>query len=117
MKPLAERDAAALLDIVGACRAVQAFTKGMEKEEVFTDAKTLSAVQHQIAILGEAVKRLSPEFRAEHGQVAWRRVAGMRDKLVHDYDNVNPEEVWSVVTVRVPDLLAKIEPLLPKEEE
>ena len=64
-------------------------------------------------ILGEAVKRLSPEFRAQHPTVPWQDIAGMRDILIHRYDNVELDEVWEAVTRDVPRLLAYLEPLAP----
>lgn len=67
-------------------------------------------------ILGEAVKRLSPEFRAHYPEISWTLIAGMRDVLIHGYDIVDLNRVWKTVEVDVPDLLTKLEPLLPKQE-
>jgi uncharacterized protein with HEPN domain len=77
------------------------------------DAKTQSAVLHQLLIVGEAVKRLSPEFRAAHPAVPWRLIAGTRDKLIHFYEGVDLEEVWKMVTSDLPQLIRQIEPLTP----
>ena len=111
------RDETTLLDIVSAARLVLAFTRSMTKDAFFGDVKTQSAVLHQLMIIGEAVKRLSSEFRAQHPGVPWSLIAGMRDQLIHAYDAVDLEEVWKTATVDVPDLLAQIEPLLPKAPE
>jgi len=73
-------------------------------------------VLHRLLVLGEATKRLSAEFRAQHANVPWRQAAGLRDVLVHDYDNVNLERVWTTATEDIPLLLDLIEPLLPSEE-
>jgi uncharacterized protein with HEPN domain len=108
------RDETTLLDIVSAARLVLAFTRSMTKDAFFGDVKTQSAVLHQLMIIGEAVKRLSSEFRAQHPGVPWSLIAGMRNHLIHAYDAVDLEEVWKTATVDVPDLLAQIEPLLPK---
>jgi uncharacterized protein with HEPN domain len=62
---------------------------------------------------GEAVKRLSEDFRVAHPEIPWRFVAGMRDHLIYAYDAVDLEEVWRVVQRDLPDLLADIEPYLP----
>jgi uncharacterized protein with HEPN domain len=108
------RNETTLLDIVSAARLVLAFTRSMTKDAFFGDVKTQSAVLHQLMIIGEAVKRLSSEFRAQHPGVPWSLIAGMRNHLIHAYDAVDLEEVWKTATVDVPDLLAQIEPLLPK---
>jgi len=67
-------------------------------------------------VMGEAVKRLSPDFRARHSEIPWPLIAGMRDKLIHGYDIVDMNEVWRTAVVDVPDLLSSLEPLLPKQK-
>ena len=64
--------------------------------------------------MGEAVKRLSPNFRAQHPEIPWALIAGMRDHLVHGYGIVDWDEVWKTATQDVPDLLIKLAPFLPK---
>ncbi|MEM9216952.1 MAG: HepT-like ribonuclease domain-containing protein [Cyanobacteria bacterium P01_F01_bin.150] len=85
------RDQASIHDIRRAAQFAQAFVEGIDAQAFVTDVKTQSAVLYQIAILGEAVKRLSPEFRQQHTQIPWATMAGMRDKLVHDYDGVDSD--------------------------
>ncbi|WP_199318036.1 HepT-like ribonuclease domain-containing protein [Planktothricoides raciborskii] len=68
---------------------------------------------YNITIIGEAVKGLSPDFRDRNPQIPWRQIAGMRDKLVHDYRQINVVQVWRVVQVDIPELLVQIETLLP----
>jgi len=110
-----QQDEAILLDIAEAARLVPAFIEGMTKDAFLDDLKTQSAVLHQLMIIGEAVKRLSHEFRAQNPEIPWALIAGMRDHLIHAYDAVDLDEVWKTATSDVPDLLAKIEPLLPKK--
>ena len=66
-------------------------------------------------VIGEGVKRLSFEFRDQHPEIPWYLIAGMRDHLIHAYDAVDLEEVWKTISQDIPDLLNKIEPLLPQE--
>jgi len=108
-----QRDEATLLDIAQAARLVLAFIQGMTKRAFLRDLKTQSSVLYQLVVMGEAVKRLSHEFRAQHPDIPWSLIAGMRDHLTHGYDIVDWDEVWKTVTSDVPDLSAKIEPLLP----
>jgi uncharacterized protein with HEPN domain len=111
-----ERDEATLLDIARAARLVLEFKAGMDKAAFFEDVKTQSAVLHQLMVIGEAVKRLSPEFRSRYPEMPWSLIAGMRDKLIHGYDIVDLEEVWRTAEIDVLDLLTQIEPLLPDQE-
>lgn len=108
-----QRDETALLDIAKAARLVLLFTQGVDKENFFVDAKTQSSVLYQLLVIGEAVKRLSREFRAQHSEIPWSLIAGMRDQLIHAYDVVDWDEVWKTVNSDVPVLLAAIENLLP----
>lgn len=110
------RDEATLLDIATAARLVLEFTEGMGKADFLDDIKTQSSVLHQLMVLGEAVKRLSDNFRARHPEISWTLMAGMRDKLIHGYDIVDLEEVWKTANRDVPDLLHWLEPHLPKAE-
>lgn len=84
----------------------------MDRHAFLEDLKTRSAVLHQLLIVGEATKRLSNGFRDQQPEIPWTDMAGMRDVLIHGYDQVDPEEVWKTASVDIPDLLARIEPLL-----
>ena len=110
------RDEIILLDIIRAARLVLKFKRGMDKETFLKDVKTQSAVLLQLMVMGEAVKRLSQDFRTRHPEIPWTLIAGMRDKLIHGYDIIDLDEVWKTADVDVPELLSLIEPLLPKEK-
>lgn len=108
------RDDATLLDIANAARLIQTFIQGVTQEAFLGDLKTQSAVLHQVTVIGEAVKRLSQGFRERHPILPWLVMAGMRDHLIHGYDAVDLEEVWKTATCDVPEVLIKLEPLLPQ---
>lgn len=110
------RDDTTLLDIARAARRVLEFKQGLDKTAFLNDPKTQSAVLHQLLILGESVKRLSDEFRDRHPTIPWRLMAGMRDKLIHEYNDVDLDEVWNVAEKDVPHLIQWLEPLLPSRE-
>jgi uncharacterized protein with HEPN domain len=102
------RDDIVLKDIINAAQLVAEFVEGIEKNAFLEDWKTRSAVLYQMTVIGEAVKRLSAEFRTVHAQIPWVLMAGMRDHLVHAYDLVDWDEVWKTATVDIPSLLKKI---------
>ena len=98
-------------DIINAGKLILEFIDGFEKRTFVNDRKTRSAVLYQLTVVGEAVKRLSKEFRAQHAQIPWALMAGMRDHLIHGYDLVDWDEVWQTARKDIPDLLRKIEQL------
>lgn len=106
---------ATLLDVARAGRLALEFADEVEDAAALArDAKTRSAVLHQLLVLGEAVKRLPDSFRDGHPSVPWRQMAGMRDVLIHAYDDVDEAEVWRVLVRDLPRVLREIEPLLPE---
>lgn len=112
-----DRDGSYLLDIdLAAARALR-FVAGTSRDEFERDEKAVSAAIYQVMIIGEAVKRLSPEFRAEHAGVPWRLIAGTRDLLIHHYDTVDLGELWTILTNDLPALRAAIGPSLPTQPE
>lgn len=106
------RDRASLLDVVNAAQLAQSFVQDITWARFAEDVKTQSAVLYQIAIMGEAVKRLSPAFREQHPAIDWKAMAGMRDKLIHDYEGVDVERVWLVLQSNLPELLRAITAVL-----
>lgn len=113
--PLEDRDLASLLDVATAARQIQRYCLDIDLTQFEQDDEKQAAVLYRISIVGEAVKRISPDFRDQYPNVPWKQMAGMRDIVMHQYDRVNLELVWDVVQTKIPELLTAIEPLLPTE--
>lgn len=111
------RNNAALVDTAGAARLIIAFSEGMSRAAFGGDLKTQKAVLREIIVLGKAVKRLSPSFRAAHPDIPWSLMAGMRDHLTHEYDDVDLDEIWPVVTRDAPALFGQLAPLLYRRDD
>lgn len=101
-------DPSNLEDVRIAATKVQAFISGVSRDKFLKNDLIQSAVIRQLEIMGEAVKRLSMEFRADYPSIPWQRIAGLRDRLIHAYDDVNIEQIWTIASKDVPDLLEKL---------
>jgi uncharacterized protein with HEPN domain len=93
-----------LQDIAYACERIELYTKGLDYDEFLQNGEKQDAVIRNIEIIGEAVKRLSDGFKDRYLEIEWKKIAGMRDKVIHFYFGVNIEVVWNVVTVEIPRL-------------
>lgn len=100
-----------LLHIQDAIRQVLEYTRE-GRDGFFADRKTQDAVVRNLEIIGEAVKRLSAPFRSQQADIPWKRIAGMRDKVIHDYFGVDFRLVWETVDKELPGLLRRVEELL-----
>lgn len=100
-----------LRHILEAIEAIKMFTEG-GKRVFLKDRKTRDAVIRNLEVIGEAVKQLPVDFKKKHQGVEWKKIAGMRDKMIHEYFGVDIEIVWNVVDRELPVLHKKIESLL-----
>jgi uncharacterized protein with HEPN domain len=100
-----------LMHMRDCCEHILEYTKSGKRASV-SDPMVLDAVCRNLEILGEAAKRMDPEFRAAHPGIPWRKMAGARDILIHVYEETAPEIVWDIVETDIPALLAELRRLL-----
>ncbi len=84
-------------------------SKGLNRDDFLMDETLKRAFVRSIEIIGEASKKVSPQLKERHTEFEWRAIAGMRDRLVHDYLGVDYDIVWDVVLNKVPFLCKKVE--------
>lgn len=94
---------------------IEEYTKGKKKKEFVKDHLTQDGVIRQIEIIGEATKNLSKKLRNKYPVIPWKDIAGMRDKLIHNYMGVDIDFVWETVKNDIPQLKSSIEIILKKE--
>jgi uncharacterized protein with HEPN domain len=111
------RDNGILLDILNAARRMLRYTSTLTEEEFLQNELVQDAVVRQLIILGEAARRISQETKDAHPKVPWGDIAGMRNRLIHEYFRVDLGKVWDTIKNDLPRLIPLIEPLVPPNEE
>ena len=97
-----------LLDLIRACNLIQEFCENLELATFTKDIKTQSSVLYQIVIIGEAINRLSPEFVQSNPQIPINALRGMRNRVVHEYKEVDVRILWEVTQTNIPQLLVQV---------
>jgi uncharacterized protein with HEPN domain len=106
---MSRRDARLLIDdIARAVQKIDRYVAGLDQEEFIADEKTVDAVVRNLEIVGEATQQLPPSFTAANPQIPWRQMAGLRNRIVHEYFGVDLEMIWQIITTDVPELEAQL---------
>ena len=104
-----------LEDIKDACKRVCDYTAGLNYEDFVGSHLVFDAVVRNLEIIGEATKNISEETRLKYPQVKWRKIAGFRDIVAHNYFGVSDEIVWDVVENEIPPLLEQVKTILSEK--
>ena len=109
------RDKERLAHMLQACDTVDAGLRAHPLEEALADPLMYHGLVKQVEIIGEATYKLTHEYRAAHPEVPWKQMEGMRHVLVHDYYNISPSDLVSVVLNDLPALRPLIQALYEEE--
>jgi uncharacterized protein with HEPN domain len=102
---VSERDWRLFLKDIRDCSArIIDYVGTMPRDVFFNDPKTVDAVMRNLAIIGEASKKIPADARRKYPDVEWKKMAGLRDIVVHDYFGIDEDIIWDVVSVRIPEL-------------
>jgi uncharacterized protein with HEPN domain len=110
------RNRSYLLHILDAIEKIERYTS-VGRETFLTESQWHDASIRQLEIIGEATKNLSPELRDRYPDVPWRRIAGLRDVLIHNYMGVDLEAVWEITRTSLPGLKTSVESILKELPE
>jgi uncharacterized protein with HEPN domain len=108
-----DRDAGHLLDMLHHARGVVSAIKGVTFDDYTDDEDLRMIVERRVQIIGEAAKRVSRDFQEAHPEIPWRKIAGQRNVLVHEYGEIQDDLMWKLVTVSIPELIRQLEPIVP----
>jgi uncharacterized protein with HEPN domain len=109
------RDSQYLADIQEAMQRVLEYTQGLSFDAFMEQRMAQDAVLRNLQVIGEATKKLSDDLCATQPNVPWQDMAGLRDRIVHDYFGIDYEIVWDVIENDLPALLPVIEAILHEE--
>ncbi len=97
-------------DILTSVELINSFIKGLSLNDFKEDVKTSSAVIRQLEVMGEAAKNIPENIKEKYTDIPWKKICGMRDKLIHEYFGVDYEIVWKTIKEK----LSPLKPLLEK---
>jgi uncharacterized protein with HEPN domain len=102
---MSKRDPLVLLeDIMKAIRKIRRYTSQMDHDAFLADELVIDGVARNLEIIGEAARQLPEEFRRNHAQIPWTQIAGLRNRIVHDYFGLDLEIIWEIIEHDLPEL-------------
>lgn len=99
-------------DIIQCCEKISRFINGLSYNQFITNEIIFDAVMYNLEIIGEAVKNIPQELKDKHDEINWRKIAGLRDVIIHEYFGIDTEIIWDIVTNKLSELYNQIKSLL-----
>jgi uncharacterized protein with HEPN domain len=110
-----DRDVACLPDILGSASAIRSYIEDVSRHAFLANPQLQDAVIRRVEIMGEATGRLSLAFCEQHPEIPWSRIRGMRNRMIHGYDDIDTDIVWDTVDRHIPRIVSQVERLVQPE--
>jgi uncharacterized protein with HEPN domain len=101
-----------LSDILESIQKIKKYTNGMNIEEFLKDDKTIDACVRNFEIIGEVSSKIDEDFKLVHSEIEWKRMKGLRNRMIHDYSGIDYELVWDIITDYIDELEFQVQQLL-----
>ena len=108
-------DSVYIKHILDAIKDIEQSTKGLSKEKLQNSKDVKDACVRRLEVIGEAVKNISQKTKADYPLIEWKKIAGLRDILIHEYFGIDLGNVWKVVTEDIPALKKNIDQILKEK--
>lgn len=110
-------DVVRLQHMLDAAQKTIEFCEGHTREDLDKEDLLSLAIQRLIEMVGEAASQVTPEFQERHNEIPWSNIIGARHRLIHGYDEVDMDIVWSIVKDDLPKLTEQLKEIIEKEKE
>jgi uncharacterized protein with HEPN domain len=97
-----------IADILESIGKIERYVTGLDRDAFLKDEKTVDSVVRNLEIVGEAANRIPESFTSQHPEIKWRRIVGLRNRIVHDYFGLDLEIVWEILEHELPALKENI---------
>ena len=111
------KDRIILQKIINYIDDVQKYTEGLEAKDFLDDKKTITACAFTVSQIGELVKEVTDETMEKYNNSPWNSIKGMRNRIVHDYENVDLSVLWGTIKESLPELKEKLKDIILSEKD
>lgn len=111
------RDRIVIQKIITYIDDVEEYIDGLEAKDFLDDKKTITACAFTVSQIGELVKEITDETMAKYANIPWNSIKGMRNRIVHDYENIDLSVLWGTIKESLPELRDKLKDIILKEND
>ncbi len=111
------KDRIIIQKIIGYIDDIETYVDGLEAKDFLDDKKTITACAFTVSQIGELVKEITEETIERHTEIPWNSMKGMRNRIVHDYENVDLSVLWGTIKESLPELKDKLKDIILKETD